>query len=181
VGPVSELDWAAYAKALPEVDVAAMQRDFAAAESAAKPVTYDAAADAAAHAAKEAGWTGFASYCAARIGELKALQAEQGKHKLHRWYRRRQLYARFPGLYETLHHKVRGEWDVALWGSYIAYKAKAQALPWDPAFGEVDDQKRRELMLAISAKAGVKPEALGFTLPAEAKPVEAKPAKAAHH
>ena len=48
------------------------------------------------------------------------------------------------------------------------------------AFGDVDDQKRRELMLAISAKAGVKPEALGFTLPAEAKPVEAKP-KAAHH
>jgi len=144
-------------------------------------VAYDAAADAAAHAAKEAGWTGFANYCAARIGELKALQEEQGKHKLHRWYRRRQLYARFPGLYESLHHKVRGEWDVALWGSYIAYKAKAQPLPWDPSFGEVDDQKRRELMLAISAKAGVKPEALGFTLPAEAKAAPPAPAKAAHH
>jgi hypothetical protein len=158
--------------ALPELDIDSLKADFLKAEASAKPVTYDASADAAAHAAKEAGWTGFSNYCASRITELKALQAEQTKHKLHAWYRRRQLYSRFPGLYESLHHKVRGEWDVSLWGQYIAYRAKQTAFPWDPNHGEVDDQKKRELMLGIAAKAGVKPEALGFVVPAEVKPVE---------
>jgi hypothetical protein len=165
--------------ALPELDVEGLRADFEKAEAATKPAVYDAAGDAAAHARKEAGWAGFAGYCAARIAELRALQAEQAAHKLHAWYRRRQLYARFPGLYEALHHRVRGEWDVSLWGQYIAYRAKAQPLPWDPSFGEVDDQKRRELMLGIAAKAGVTPEALGFAVPPEAKP-QAAAAKAEH-
>ena len=76
---------------------------------------------------------------------------------------------------------MRGEWDVSIWAQYIAYRARAVALPWDPSFGEVDDNKRRELMLSISATAGVKPEALGFVLPAEVKAAPAPVAKAAHH
>lgn len=83
----------------------------------------------------------------------------------------------FPGLYESLHNKVRGTWDVALWGQYIAYKAKASPLPWEPTTGDVDDAKTREIMLSISSKAGTTPEALGFTLPKE---TAAAPAKAAH-
>ena len=167
--------------ALPELDIDLLKADFLKAESSAKPVTYDASADAATHAAKEAGWTGFSNYCASRISELKALQAEQTKHKLHAWYRRRQLYSRFPGLYESLHHKVRGDWDVSLWGQYIAYRAKQTAFPWDPNHGEVDDQKKRELMLGIAAKAGVKPEALGFVVPAEVVKSVEKVEKKHHH
>lgn len=75
------------------------------------------------------------------------------------------MVSSFPGLYETLHNKVRGEWDVATWGQYIQYRARTIPLPWDGNVGEVDDAKRRELMLNIASKAGVKPEDLGFTLP----------------
>jgi hypothetical protein len=84
----------------------------------------------------------------------------------------------FPGLYESLHNKVVGQWDTGLWGQYIQYRAKASPLPWDPSTGDVDDGKRRELMLGIAAKAGVKPEDLGFTVPpAPAAPAAAAPAK----
>ncbi len=85
----------------------------------------------------------------------------------------------FPGLYESLNNKIRGQWDVALWSQYINYRARASPLPWDPNHGEVDDGKRRELMLSIAAKAGVAPEALGFTVPPPPAPAApAAPAKA---
>lgn len=83
-------------------------------------IAYDAAADIAADAAKEKASEGFAAFCASKVEELKALAKEQSEHKLHRWYRRRQLWARFPGLYEELHHKVRGTWDKELWANVSA-------------------------------------------------------------
>jgi hypothetical protein len=94
VGQPLDIDWAAYKKALPEINIDALRKDYETVVSSTPAIAYDAAADSAAHQAKEASWTGFANYCAQRIKELQALQAEQSKHKLHTWYRRRQLYSR---------------------------------------------------------------------------------------
>lgn len=164
--PAAEIEWDAFARALPEVDVAATRAAYSKVAAALPRVTYDAAADVAAHSVKEAAWTGFASYCAARVTELEALAAEQSKHRLHRWYRRRQLFSRFPGLYESLHNKVRGQWDVDTWATYLAYRSKTQALPWDPNYGEVTEEAKSELKVAVAKKAGVSPEALGWSVPA---------------
>ena len=200
VRPAGEIDWAAYARALPEVDIAAFQAAYAKAAAAIPEVTYDEAADKKAHEAKEAAWVGFSNYCASRVTELEQLAAEQEKHKLHQHYRRRQLYSRcvprspvlrcqrspllppppahppltslllhplvsrcsFPGLYESLHHKVRGQWDVEIWAQYLAYRSKTVPLPWDPNHGDMTAEKKAELKAAIAAKAGTTVEALGW-------------------
>jgi hypothetical protein len=94
VGSVQDIDWAGYKKALPEINIDALRQDYEKFASSIPSITYDEAADKAAHATKEASWNGFANYCAQRINELQSLQAEQSKHKLHPWYRRRQLYSR---------------------------------------------------------------------------------------
>jgi hypothetical protein len=94
VRPAGEIDWAAYARALPEVDIAGFQAAYAKAAAAIPEVTYDETADKKAHEAKEAAWVGFSNYCATRVTELEQLAAEQEKHKLHQHYRRRQLYSR---------------------------------------------------------------------------------------
>ena len=94
VGTVQDIDWASYKKALPELDIDALRKDYEKFTSSIPAITYDEAADKAAHEAKEASWNGFANYCATRINELQTLQSEQSKHKLHPWYRRRQLYSR---------------------------------------------------------------------------------------
>jgi len=119
------------------------------------PPPYTTTSVAAAHETKEAAWTGFASFCASRIGELAKLEAEQRDHKLHRWYRRARLWQRFPGLYETLHNKARGTWDNEMWGNYIAYKARLTAVPWDPTVGDLDDAKRKALNADFAAKSGL--------------------------
>jgi hypothetical protein len=75
---------------------------------------------------------------------------------------------------------VRGTWDVELWGQYISYRARATPVPWEPTHGDVDDAKRRDIMISIAAKAGVKPEDLGFTLPPPAAP-KAAAADTHHH
>ena len=49
-----------------------------------------------------------------------------------------------------------------MWANYLAYRSKTQALPWDPAYGEVSEEDKRDLKLAICAKAGVTPAALGW-------------------
>ncbi len=94
VGQAQDIDWAAYKRALPELDIDALRADYEAVVKATPAISYDEAADRAAHEAKETSWTGFANYCAIRIKELQGLQAEQSKHKLHRYYRRRTLYSR---------------------------------------------------------------------------------------
>jgi hypothetical protein len=94
VRPAADVDWDSYAKALPELDVAAMRKAFEKAAGAMPVATYDEAADKAAHEAKENLWKGYAKYCAEHVAELEALAAEQEKHKLHKYYRFRQLYAR---------------------------------------------------------------------------------------
>ena len=94
VRAAAEIDWAAYARALPEVNVAAIQAAYAKASSAIPEVKYEEAEDKKAHEAKEAAWVGFSNYCATRVTELNQLAAEQEKHKLHQHYRRRQLYSR---------------------------------------------------------------------------------------
>lgn len=63
-------------------------------------------------------------------------------------------------MYETLHHKVRGQWDVEIWANYLSYKAKSTPLPWDPTVGDVDEGRRKEIMHNIATKAGVAPETL---------------------
>jgi hypothetical protein len=68
----------------------------------------------------------------------------------------------FPGLYESMHHKVRGQWDQEVWGNYLNYKAKMQALPWDPAHGDMTEEKLKDMKTAIATKAGVTPAQLGW-------------------
>lgn len=68
----------------------------------------------------------------------------------------------FPGLYESLHHKVRGQWDVEIWAQYLAYRSKTVPLPWDPNHGDMTAEKKAELKAAIAAKAGTTVEALGW-------------------
>lgn len=154
------VDWAAYKAALPELDVDALRAEYEKAAATLPATVYDDAADKKAHAAKEATFTAFAAFCASRVAELQALKAEQATHKLHKWYRRRQLYARFPGLYEATHDKVRGTWDVDTWAKYLAYRGKLTPLPWDPAVGDVDAARRKEIQNDIAAKAGVPAESL---------------------
>ena len=63
-------------------------------------------------------------------------------------------------MYETLHNKVRGQWDVDIWANYLAYRGKVQSLPWDPTVGDVDGSRRKDIMKNIATKAGVAPETL---------------------
>lgn len=176
------IDWAAYKAALPSLDVDAIRRDFEAQGAGTPAIAYDESAEKSAHDAKETTWQGFARYCATRVSELRGLQAEQDKHKLTPTYRRRQLYARFPGLYENAHNRVRGQWDPALWATYLAYRSGATALPWDVNHGAVDDAKKRAIILGMAERAGMKPEELGVPIPAApAAPVAAAPVAAAHH
>jgi hypothetical protein len=90
----AEVDWARYARALPDVDVAALRRDYEAFAAAIPPITYDEAADKAAHEKSEASWAKFEEHCRAKVAELQALQAEQADHKLHRWSRRSRVWQR---------------------------------------------------------------------------------------
>lgn len=69
----------------------------------------------------------------------------------------------FPGLYESLHHKVRGTWDVEIWARYLAYRSKSTPLPWDPTHGDMTAQMKSELKQAIAVKAGTTVEALGWS------------------
>ena len=90
----TDIDWSAYAKQLPDFDIAAMQRDYERFAGAIPALTYDAAADAANHATSERAWAGFEAFCKGRATELEALAAEQKDHKLHRWYRRARVWQR---------------------------------------------------------------------------------------
>ena len=92
--PAAEIEWAAYAKALPELNVKAMQAAYEKAASAIPEVVYDEAADKKAHEEKEAKFSSFTAFLASRVKDMEVLAAEQAKHKLHPFYRRRQLYAR---------------------------------------------------------------------------------------
>ena len=90
----------------------------------------------------------------------QALQAEQSAHKLHRWYRRARVWQRFPGLYESIHHRVRGTWESALWAQYIEYKARVTPLPWNEAAvgGETD---KAALLKEIKEKSGLSDKQVG--------------------
>lgn len=61
----------------------------------------------------------------------------------------------FPGLYEALHHRVRGTWDHALWAQYLAYKSRSVAVPWDVTHGDVDAVKRQEMLDEIASRSGL--------------------------
>jgi hypothetical protein len=58
-------------------------------------------------------------------------------------------------MYERIHHKVRGEWDNDVWNNYIAYQARAVALPWDPAAGEKTEAQRAAVAKEIAASTGL--------------------------
>lgn len=90
----ADIDWAHYAAALPDIDVAALRRDYEAFQAAIPPITYDEAADKAAHEKSEASWAKFEEHCRSKVAELQTLQAEQADHKLHRWYRRSRVWQR---------------------------------------------------------------------------------------
>lgn len=152
----AEIDWQHYSKALPDIDVAKLKADYEKLASSIPAIPYDESADKANHEKAEAAWTGFENYCKGKVAELKQLQKEQQDHKLHRWYKRARVWQRFPGLYESLHHRVRGAWEQQLWGDYINYKARAVPLPWNEAtIGVVDDAKKEELLKNIADKSGL--------------------------
>lgn len=88
------IDWAHYATALPDVDIAALRKDYEKFMSSIPAITYDESADKAAHEKSEAGWVKFEEYCKSKVGELQQLQKEQEEHKLHRWYRRSRVWQR---------------------------------------------------------------------------------------
>lgn len=155
VPEAGEIDWAHYKAKLPEIDVDAIRRDYETMAKATPAITYDAAADKAAHEASEAEWTGFARYCESRIGELEKLQKEQEEYKLHRWFSRARVWQRFPGLYEKLHNQVRGEWDNDLWALYINWKARTRALPWDATHGDLDDAAKKAIVDDVVTRSGL--------------------------
>jgi len=157
-----DIDWASYKARLPDVDVDALRADYEAFVKAIPPQVYNEAADKSAHEAKEAAWAGFATYCKARVGELEKLAAEQADHRLHRWYRRSRVWQRFPGLYESLHHRARGTWDKELWANYLQYKARLTALPWDVNVGDVDESKRKAILSDVATRSGLAPEQVGL-------------------
>lgn len=160
----AEIDWAGYGKALPSLDVAKLRADYERFAKAIPAIKYDAAADVAAHAKSETAWAGFETYCRGKVAELTALQAEQQDHKLHRWYRRARVWQRFPGLYQSIHHRVRGTWENGLWADYINYKARATPLPWNEAAvaPAPDEAKKREMLEAIAAKSGLSKKQVGL-------------------
>ena len=155
VPDVLPIDWQFYKSKLGDLNVDALQKDSEAYLHNIPAIPYISSSDEIAHKTKEKAWEGFAAYCASRIAELKRLSEDQADHKLHRWYRRRRVWQRFPGLYEKLHNQVRGTWDKELWGNYLSYKARAVALPWDPAHGDVTEEEKKKLIADMAAKSGI--------------------------
>jgi hypothetical protein len=90
----AEIDWAHYAKALPDIDVAKLRADYEKFVGAIPAITYDESEDKAAHEKGEAAWAGFETYCKTKVAELEQLQKEQQDHKLHRWYKRSRVWQR---------------------------------------------------------------------------------------
>lgn len=66
-----DIDWAEASRALPDIDIAALRKDFERAVAATPALAYDGAADSAAHASAEAGWAGFEAYCKGRVAQLQ--------------------------------------------------------------------------------------------------------------
>jgi hypothetical protein len=161
-GP-APIDWATLsARFSSTLDVAALQKDYESFFASIPPQTYNESADKASADAKEAAWTGFASYCKSRVTELRALAETQTDHALHRFYRRSRVWQRFPGLYESLHHRARGTWDNALWANYISYKARLTALPWDPTTGDITESRRKDILKEVATRSGLTPEQVGL-------------------
>jgi len=90
----ASIDWAHYAKALPDIDVAKLKADYEKFAAAIPAFTYDATVDKAKHEKDEAAWAGFEAHCRAKAASLEELQKEQLDHKLHRWYRRSRVWQR---------------------------------------------------------------------------------------
>jgi hypothetical protein len=142
------IDWDAWAKALPQVDVPALKAKFEAYMAALPDITYDASSDAAAAAASAAEWQGIADYAAKRVSELEAIQAESEEHRLHDYYTVNRAFQRFDGLLEK-------EW--AEWRDYN-FESNLRT------FTEVQDglsaDERTALVNAVAERAGVSPSRL---------------------
>ena len=70
----------------------------------------------------------------------------------------------FPGLYESIHHRVRGTWESALWAQYIEYKARIAPLPWNEAAvgGEASEADKAAMLRDIAAKSGLSEKQVGL-------------------
>lgn len=105
-GSVEDIDWAAYAEALPEVNIDALKSDFESYLAAIPEITYNEGDDLAEHARVEETARGLQALSSARLEELAAAQAEADDHKLHEHYGTNDMYLRHEGLYEKIQKEV---------------------------------------------------------------------------
>uniref|UniRef100_A0A7S1CHM7 ATP synthase subunit d, mitochondrial n=1 Tax=Bicosoecida sp. CB-2014 TaxID=1486930 RepID=A0A7S1CHM7_9STRA len=105
-GSVDDIDWDAYAAALPDTDVAALKKDFAALLAAVPDIAYDGSADAAAHGEAEARAAALQALASSRLAELAEVQAEADEYKLHDHYGTSQAYFRHKGLREEIQTEI---------------------------------------------------------------------------
>ena len=100
VGSVPPIDWESYQKALPGMDLEALQKDFEAFMKAIPDIEYDPAADRKMEADTIKELAGLSAYAQSRSSELEELQAEADEHKLHDHYTVARVFQRYEGMYE---------------------------------------------------------------------------------
>ena len=146
---VPGIDWEAYAKALPDIDIEAVRADYEKFQASVPDVPYDAAADAARAAADREVFEDVAAYASGRISELAETAIEQEDHKLHDHYTVARLFQRFDGQFE----KEWLEWrKVNLVGNLrTLYEVSEVITP----------EQKREVVAAMADKLGVSPSSLG--------------------
>lgn len=146
---VPGIDWEAYAKALPDIDIEAVRADYEKFQDTVPDVPYDAAADAARAAADREVFEDVAAYASGRISELAETAIEQEDHKLHDHYTVARLFQRFDGQFE----KEWLEWrKVNLVGNLRTLSEVSET---------ITPEQKREVVAAMANKLGVSPSSLG--------------------
>lgn len=139
----ASIDWEAWAKALPQVDVPALQAKFEAYMAAVPDITYDASQDADAAAASAAQWQGIADYAATRVQELEAIKEESEEHRLHDYYTVNRAFQRFDGLLEKE------------WAEWRDYNFESNLRTFTEVQDGLSSEEKQALVEAVAARAGV--------------------------
>lgn len=106
VADAPDIDWDAYAEALPEYNMEEVKSNFEAFMNALPAVEYDPAEDMAVQAAKEDRASRLQTLSALRFDEILSLQEEADDFALHDFTGAHEMYLRHPGLYEKIQEEV---------------------------------------------------------------------------